>query len=110
MEFLKCQNHEIINHKLLATTITVGKYFNGINYNVSFPSFTAKIYSGSTSSGEVEKYPGDAPDSGYIAIVTIVVATLLVLVLTVVSLFCLESFIKLLALHAQHQLVLDINK
>lgn len=51
------------------------------------------MYPGSGLSGEVEKHPGDAPDSGYIAIVTILVATLLVVVLTVVSqLSRLESF------------------
>lgn len=50
--------------------------------------FTAKIYPGPNRDGEtVQKHPGDAPDNGYIAIVTIVVATLLVLVLTVVSEF-----------------------
>lgn len=50
--------------------------------------FTAKIYPSQNRDGEtVQKHPGDAPDNGYIAIVTIVVATLLVLVLTVVSEF-----------------------
>lgn len=83
---------KINSHKLLAITITVRKYFNGINFHILFSPFTAKIYPGSSGSGEVEKHPGDAPDSGYIAIVTIVVATLLVLVLTVVSHFRLESF------------------
>lgn len=75
-------------------TITARKYFIGINFGYLF---TAKIYPGSSGSGEVEKHPGDAPDSGYIAIVTIVVATLLVLVLTVVSHFPSGKFLILFA-------------
>lgn len=66
------------NHKLLVAIIQV----ININWLILFIS-TAKVYPGPP--GDVEKHPGDAPDSGYIAIVTIVVATLLVLVLTVVS-------------------------
>lgn len=51
----------------------------------SLVSFAAKIYPGQNRDGEaVQKHPGDAPDNGYIAIVTIVVATVVVLMLTVV--------------------------
>lgn len=52
---------------------------------LTFSVFTAQI--SWTTQSDVMKNPDEAPDSGYIAIVTIIVATLLVLVLTVVSLF-----------------------
>lgn len=56
------------------------------NFSLTFFSaFTAQI--SWTTQSDVMKNPDEAPDSGYIAIVTIIVATLLVLVLTVVSIF-----------------------
>lgn len=70
--------------------IIVHSFINKINFYFIFSS-AAKIYPGQGGITDVEKHPGE-PDSGYIAIVTIVVATLLVLVLTVVSLLRLESF------------------
>lgn len=82
--FLSPKSHKIINRKCLATIMKSNVLMRLFSFYFLFPSL-AKIYPGSGLSGEVEKHPGDAPDSGYIAIVTILIATLLVVVLTVVS-------------------------
>lgn len=80
---------KIINHNFGHSDYVVqAQNIDEINFTRSLVSFAAKIYPGQNRDGEaVQKHPGDAPDNGYIAIVTIVVATLLVLVLTVVSEF-----------------------
>lgn len=56
---------------------------------ISFIFFLVRFAAGLYNNGtQPEQIPTNVPDSGIIAIVTILVATLLVLVLTVVSLTC----------------------
>lgn len=78
--------------------------FNKLIFILFALSPTAKIYTGQEVN-DVARHP-EQPDSGYIAIVTIVVATLLVLVLTVVSHSRLESFNSVLLAHSWDSTVL----
>jgi hypothetical protein len=68
----------------MAISIVV-EIVNRINFHFLSASSASTASTVYTTPNDVMKNPDEAPDSGYIAIVTIVVATLLVLVLTVVS-------------------------
>lgn len=60
-----------------------------------FIFITAGLYNNAT---QPEQILNVAPDSGYIAIVTILIATLLLLVLTVVSHLCLIMYLAMFLL------------
>ncbi|CRK98878.1 CLUMA_CG012179, isoform B [Clunio marinus] len=90
---LMCVEDETI---VTSTTRTTRKQSSTTPSMKSITHASANIYDTKlypAPPGDVEKPPDDAPDSGYIAIVTILVATLLVLVLTVLAVFVYRHYV-----------------